>query len=133
MKNEEGENGTVTGPVASGEFIPRIIVERGKKYLLVGALTVGRNPNNDIRLPPDDKIASRLHAKIFFDEGKNAYFLEDYSSNGTIVNGKKIWHKKVKIKNADIIEMGTKTRLWFFTKEPGILEWLKGKTLKGSG
>lgn len=133
MKEESEKNETITSSVASGEYIPRIIaetgVEKGKEYLLVGALTVGRNPNNDIRLPSDDKVASRRHARIFFDRDRKAYFLEDYSKNGTIINGKRFRHEKVKIKHGDSIEMGTKTRLWFFTKELGILDWIRGKKL----
>jgi pSer/pThr/pTyr-binding forkhead associated (FHA) protein len=50
---------------------------------------IGRNPNTDITLL--DEGISREHAIIEFDDGSDAFTIEDLqSTNGTKVNGKRI-------------------------------------------
>lgn len=44
----------------------------------------------DILLPEKYGYASREHCEIFYDTSENAYFLQDYSLNGTLVNGKRV-------------------------------------------
>lgn len=66
-----------------------------------GTLTVGRAADNDVQL--DDAAVSSHHAKIvtFF----NVSYIEDLdSTNGTIVNGKKI--KKYTLHTGDILILG---------------------------
>jgi len=62
-------------------------------------IKIGRHPSCQLQFPVDYNIISRHHATISR-EG-NRFKLTDYSSNGTIVNGKKI--KEVYLKDGDVI------------------------------
>ena len=58
-----------------------------------GEVTIGRDPEADIQI--DNISVSRIHAKII--EGPNYYLLEDLgSTNGTLVNGKRVTKKYIK-------------------------------------
>ncbi|MDZ7360213.1 MAG: FHA domain-containing protein [candidate division KSB1 bacterium] len=58
----------------------------GAKYDIGREATIGKEPGNSILL--DTKIISGRHARIFFDEKEQAYFLEDLRSrNGTKLDG----------------------------------------------
>ena len=66
-----------------------------------GVTSIGRKPGNDIVLR--DPSVSGYHAKIRFED--DAYFLYDFATtNGTRVNGKKIYRKR--IGDGDTIEIG---------------------------
>ena len=55
--------------------------------------TIGKNPGNTIQLPPD--IISGKHARIYFDQQRNAFFIEDLKSlNGTWVDGVRVRDKE---------------------------------------
>src|SRR6478735_6495897 len=61
--------------------------EIGAHVMLDKAVTIGRDPKTELPLQ-DDGIARR-HCKVFFDQEKNAFCLEDLNStNGTLLNGK---------------------------------------------
>lgn len=62
-------------------------------------IKIGRHPSCQLKYPADLAIISRQHA-VITREG-NRFKLTDHSSNGTIVNGKKI--KEVFLKNGDVI------------------------------
>jgi len=62
-------------------------------------IKIGRHSSCQLQFPADFNIISRHHATITR-EG-NRFKLTDYSSNGTIVNGKKI--KEVYLKDGDVI------------------------------
>ncbi len=73
--------------------------------------SIGRHPDNDIILK--DHSVSGHHAKIRF-EG-DAYFLYDFAStNGTRVNGRRIY--RTRIVDGDVIEFG-RTAFTFLTKK----------------
>jgi ABC transport system ATP-binding/permease protein len=75
----------------SEEDMPRLVLEDGDHVVVLDrdTITVGRLPDNDIRL--DDPEISRHHARFIRQEGIIA--LEDLgSSNGTFVNGTRIAH-----------------------------------------
>ena len=56
-------------------------------------VTIGRDPEADIQI--DNISVSRIHAKII--EGPNYYLLQDMdSTNGTLVNGKRVEQKYIK-------------------------------------
>lgn len=62
-----------------------------------GRTSIGRNADNDVVI--QNPSVSNHHARLNFEEN---YFLTDLrSSNGTFLNGKKIFH--VKLVNGDII------------------------------
>lgn len=54
----------------------------GSEYRIDEEVTIGRQEQNDITLPPE--VISGRHARIFFDDEADCYVLEDLdSSNGT--------------------------------------------------
>jgi len=67
----------------------------------IGRVALGAN---DIQLSPDDMHASREHAYLIFEDG--AWFLEDRSRNGTMVNGRKVHKGRVKLASGDRIRIG---------------------------
>ncbi|MBB5020251.1 putative component of type VI protein secretion system [Chitinivorax tropicus] len=84
-----------------------------------GQLTIGRRPDNDLRL--DDPTVSGYHAKIQTIGADS--FLEDLdSTNGTLANGKPI--KKRYLEINDQLEIG-RFQLIF---QAGVINTLSGKT-----
>lgn len=74
----------------------------------------------DILLSEEYGYASREHCEIFYDAGEKAYFLVDYSTNGTLVNGSKVGGNRQrearKLEHGDIIEIpavGEKIKMTF--------------------
>lgn len=66
--------------------------------------TIGRKEDNNLMLM--DPYVSGHHAKIYIKN--NYYYIEDVgSTNGTIVNGKKIDKEKIELKSGDKIEIGS--------------------------
>jgi len=79
-------------------------MKEGKEYVLgkernrENPVTIGRESSEtigrkDILLAKEHIYTSLHQGEIFFDEGENAYFLIDYSLNGTLVNGDKVGGK----------------------------------------
>jgi two-component system, cell cycle response regulator len=63
--------------------------EIGTHVMLDRPVTIGRDPK--IELPLQDEGISRRHCKIYFDRDKVQFLVEDLkSTNGTLLNGKKI-------------------------------------------
>jgi type VI secretion system protein ImpI/type VI secretion system protein len=82
-----------------------------------GTVTIGRTLGNEVVLPDVEKKVSSKHAQI---ENKNgAYHLSDLgSTNGTILNGKKIEAKReVPLKSGDRIQIGSFQLLFSLTSE----------------
>ena len=57
-------------------------------------LTIGRDERNDIRVTGSDAI-SRFHAILMVDGNSLVY--TDQSSNGSWINGQRVWHTSVRI------------------------------------
>jgi pSer/pThr/pTyr-binding forkhead associated (FHA) protein len=73
--------------------------------------SIGRSSGNDVVL--QDPTVSRHHATVRLEDG--GYFLYDFAStNGTPVNGQRIYRKK--LADGDIIELG-RSALLFVSKE----------------
>lgn len=64
-------------------------------------LSIGRDLHCDIVLPVTCEMASRNHAVIILDESRILF--QDYSTNGTIINGTKIKNQTVEIREGDRI------------------------------
>ena len=64
-------------------------------------LSIGRDLHCDIVLPVTCEMASRNHAVIILEE--NRILFQDYSTNGTIINGTKIKNQTVEIRIGDRI------------------------------
>ena len=64
-------------------------------------VTIGRSPNCDILLDPRCQYASSMHATIYC-EGEQLMY-RDMSTNGTIINGRRIHKKTVPIRRGDVL------------------------------
>jgi KaiC/GvpD/RAD55 family RecA-like ATPase len=66
-------------------------------------LVIGRDARADI--PINNQVVSRLHAIISHDRGR--FFIEDlHSKNGTVLNGKYLPSKPVKLSHGDEVRIG---------------------------
>jgi len=74
---------------------------QGREVPVVGRLQVGRDPINQI--PIDDPLASRVHATIW-EDGGTLFIRDEKSSNGTLVNGKRI--QETRLRPRDQIQIG---------------------------
>ena len=63
----------------------------GERLALRAVTSIGRDPGNDVVV--EDEAASARHAVVSFSDGE--WWVEDAgSTNGTIVNGSRIWEKE---------------------------------------
>ena len=105
------------------ELIPKT---GGSKGTICGikqrVTSIGRNPSNDVVLK--DPTVSDYHATVRLEDG--SYFIYDFASeNGTQVNGRKIYRKK--LVDGDILQLGQfmlvfaskEVSLSFISKVPG--------------
>jgi len=77
--------------------------ELGRKYDVQGReLTIGRSMTNDICVNHDS--VSRMHASIVADDDGDVTIVDNESTNGTYVNGKRIG--KVRLENHDHVKVG---------------------------
>ena len=104
QKAKEKEDALIKQMKQHGNF-PKLVVIGNAEYEFVitkPVVTFGRKAGNDYIL--NDDFVSGRHFKVFFID--NLYIIEDLgSSNGTIVNGKKI--QQVRLNHGDIIKAGT--------------------------
>lgn len=88
-------------------MLARLLVESGNCVPLVVDLspgqpvTIGRSRDNS--LVCRDELVSRLHAKIFFDEGR--WVVRDFGMNGTRLDGNRV-PGTADLENNSLIEMG---------------------------
>lgn len=91
-----------TDPTEPGRYVE---VQGADRALTIplgsGPLRVGRGLGAELRL--DDNSVSRRHA-IIVPRGAGARILDDRSSNGTIVNGRRI--QQAELRNGDVILIG---------------------------
>jgi FHA domain len=90
------------GPLAPGRYIE---VEGPRETLLIplgkDALRIGRGLAAELRL--DERSVSRRHA-ILVPRPTGARILDDRSSNGTLVNGRRV--SQAELHNGDVIVLG---------------------------
>jgi pSer/pThr/pTyr-binding forkhead associated (FHA) protein len=67
-------------------------IMKGKSFEFESEATIGRGERNDITL--NSKEVSKEHARIVLDSDKGCYFLEDSSTNGTQLDGMKVYEKE---------------------------------------
>ena len=103
--------GPVTGgpPGRGGRSSPRKLVlvepdqDRGSIFPLDGELTIGRAAGCAVALPADSFV-SQVHARVF--RRGDEYWVEDLgSTNGTLVNGRKI-NGPVPVRRGDRVQIG---------------------------
>ncbi|HLM85137.1 MAG TPA: FHA domain-containing protein [Solirubrobacteraceae bacterium] len=89
-------------PVAPGRYIE---IQGPERALLIAlsdtAMPIGRGLNAELRL--DDSSVSRRHA-IIVPRPAGARILDDRSSNGTFVNGRRV--QQADLANGDVIVLG---------------------------
>ncbi len=79
---------------------------------------IGRGESADIRL--DDSGLSRLHASINSD-GQRAWVMDEGSTNGTFVNGKRASAQGTALQDGDQITIGDTTKIKFNVASAGVL------------
>jgi hypothetical protein len=67
-------------------------------------ITIGRAPECDLNIPESFPSVSNEHADLHLIDGSLTFF--DHSSNGTMINGKKVHKTSVSIKRGDKIVLG---------------------------
>ncbi len=88
----------------------------GKSYEIVSEAIIGHGPECNLLIKSG--VLSAKHARIFFDEKKGAYYLEDFKShNGTLLDGKPV-QGKVKLEKKHVI-MFANTFAFIFSLESG--------------
>jgi predicted component of type VI protein secretion system len=96
--------------------MPRLVIRKGdgagKDHALSGECSVGRQVGCTFVL--DDLLASRRHFRVYPEAG--AWWVEDLgSTNGTIVNGRKIPQRQ-RLSDGDVVSAGN-TELVFVQKD----------------
>lgn len=66
-------------------------------------ITIGRDPQSDIVVPSQYSTVSNNHADFTLRNG--VLYIQDHSSNGTMINGNYIRHTTVQLKNGDTISL----------------------------
>ncbi len=88
----------------------------GKSYEIVSEAVIGHGPECNLLIKSG--VLSAKHARIFFDQKKGSYYLEDFKShNGTLLDGKPV-QGKVKLEKKHVI-MFANTFTFIFVLEPG--------------
>lgn len=88
----------VTKGINAGDYYP----------LGTGSFTAGRDAKNTAQLL-DDRI-SRTHIRVRYDHDLKAYFVSDSeSSNGSMLNGKKLTSAEAALSDGDEIHLGEST------------------------
>ena len=83
-----------------------------ESYGIRDEVTIGRSRKSDIYI--NDPFMSKEHARIFLEEGQ--YYIEDLkSTNGTLLNGREIKGKCVKLSENDKISFGQVSFLFINT------------------
>ena len=72
-------------------------------------ITIGRSPKSDVVI--HDTYVGRVHMQIVLDNDGNIYVIDMNSTNGTYVNGQRIYGK-VRLQKNDIIRIGNTTLPW---------------------
>jgi pSer/pThr/pTyr-binding forkhead associated (FHA) protein len=88
----------------------------GKSYEIVSEAIIGHGPECNLLIKSG--VLSAKHARIFFDQKKGSYYLEDFKShNGTRLDGKPV-QGKVKLEKKHVI-MFANTFTFIFVLESG--------------
>jgi pSer/pThr/pTyr-binding forkhead associated (FHA) protein len=88
----------------------------GKSYEIAMEAVVGHGPECNLKIKSG--VLSAKHARIFFDQKKGSYFLEDFKSlNGTLLDGKPV-QGRVKLERKHVVTFAN-TFTFIFQVETG--------------
>jgi len=88
----------------------------GKSFEIVSEAVIGHGPECNLLIKSG--VLSAKHARIYFDQKKGSYYLEDFKShNGTLLDGKPV-QGKVKLEKKHVI-MFANTFAFIFSLESG--------------
>ena len=88
----------------------------GKSYDIVAEAIIGHGP--ECNLVIKSGIISAKHARIFYDQKKGSYFLEDFKTlNGTLLDGKPV-QGRVKLEKKHVVIIAN-TFAFIFQVESG--------------
>lgn len=77
-------------------------IEQGRRFDLIGGLSVGRSRDADVQI--DDRYASGIHARVFSREGR--IYVEDMNStNGTLLNDATL-KGEAELVDGDVLRIG---------------------------
>ena len=97
-------------------------LETGKTIFLHAQHTFGRYSNSTTVLESRD--ISRSHALIHWKSGH--WYIQDYSRNGTLLDGRRIHNQTVKISGKSVVQFGNdKFSQWRFVNNEGPSSYLK--------
>ncbi len=83
----------------------------GREFMISSQATIGKDRTNTIALP--HKLISRRHARIYYDESQNSYFLEDLNSrNGTRLDGERIL-RRARLEHLHVITFSNRYDFFF--------------------
>jgi pSer/pThr/pTyr-binding forkhead associated (FHA) protein len=92
--------------------------------LVEGSLTIGRGESASVRI--DDGSLSRVHAS-FHRQGERIWVLDEQSSNGTFLNGRRLDASGGALSNGDQVRLGDKTTVTVDlsspSKQTGLSPW----------
>ena len=79
-------------------------------------LTIGKSSSNDIVVSTDATV-SRTHAVLYKDNKGNIYISDSNSTNGTYVNGERVYNERI-LNKLDILTEGDNFKnsriIWIF-------------------
>lgn len=93
-------------------------------------VTLGRSSDCDLKLSSREISVSRFHAQII--ELEDGIYIQDTGSKyGTFVNNRNIIDEPVRIKDEDVIKLGTSVRIRYSDKAPGVKAAEEAETYVG--
>ena len=91
----------------------------GASFGFENEATIGKNPGNTIQLTPG--VISGKHARIYFDQQRGAFFVEDLRSrNGTWVDGVRL-QRRERLDKLSVITFAGSFDFIFHVLEPGVV------------
>ena len=87
-----------------------VVLDKGRKTVmnLIDSITIGRFQKNDIMF--DYNEVSTIHASLYIDDDNEIILKDEFSTNGTFLNGSKITIPK-KVIPGDIIQIGSESAI----------------------
>ncbi len=98
------------GSVDKGRKVPVLVLSGGQQYRLPPdtSIIIGRSPEL-AHIVINEAHISKKHCEIYFDSQKSLFFIKDYSTNGTYVNGEKLVTARMyKLEPGSVLAIGGK-------------------------